>query len=93
MDLTRTRLLTVLSTAAIAVALPACGASDNADQLRDDAKKSGEEIQKDANDLRKDVEQGKDPKQIQKKAEELRQKGRKKGEQLQKDAQEQVPGY
>ena len=90
MDLTRTRLLALLSTAAIAVALPACGASDD---LRDDARQSGEEIQKDADQLRKDVEQGKDPKQIQKKAEELRKKSRKEGEQLQKDAQEQIPGY
>ena len=93
MDSSRTRLLALASTAAIAVALPACGTSDDAQQLRDDAQKTGDELRKDADDLRKDVEKGKSPQEIQKKAEELRRKGRTEGEQLQRDAEKQVPGY
>ena len=39
MDSTRTRLLALAATAALGVGLPACGTSDDAQQIRDDAQK------------------------------------------------------
>jgi len=96
MDSLRNRTAALTTAAALAVGLAACGGTDEVDRLQKDAEDTGRDLRKQGEDVRKSVERGDSPREIEKKTRKLERDAQKKGRDLQRqgeDVQKNVPGY